>query len=258
MAWFRVDDKLWQHPKVLAIPRAHRRNAMGTWMLAGTWAALNEQDGHIPPHMLDELACDPEDAAQLVKARLWHAAGHDCAACPQPRDEVGWVFHEWESLQPTKAELTAKRAADAERQRRHRARGSKGGTDDEDTRNTSVTRDKDVSNAPVRASRPGPARPGPSGTTGGGERPETSRARGVTEPPTCSKHPNGDSDQPCAGCQRVRKWRQQLEASIKADATERRRTCARCGGGGWIETDDGSPAVKCNHLTAITTPKDDQ
>lgn len=95
-------------------------------------------------------------------------------------------------------------------------------------------------------------------TTQGGDRYETLPATDATGPPTCSKHPDGDSDQPCAGCQRVRQWREDLKASIKADAAERRRNCTRCGGGGWIETDDGTPAVKCNHLTVINTRKDDR
>jgi hypothetical protein len=107
VAWFRVDDKLGEHPKVRAIPRTHRRNAMGLWLLAGAWCALTMRDGHVPPFMVDEWACEPVDAHWLAQVDLWHAEGHDCEACPQPRDADGWVFHEWSTLQPTKAEIEA-------------------------------------------------------------------------------------------------------------------------------------------------------
>jgi 5-methylcytosine-specific restriction endonuclease McrA len=122
VAWFRVDDKLGEHPKVRAIPRAHRRDAMGLWVLAGAWCASNVdtrhgEDGNVPAWMVEELCGEKVDADRLAHVGLWHTGGHDCEACPQPVDPDGWIFHEWASLQYTREEVRAKRASDAARQK---------------------------------------------------------------------------------------------------------------------------------------------
>lgn len=99
MTWFKVDDGLSQHRKVMSIPRAHRKAAMGLWVLAGSWCARGLTDGHVPEYMLDELACATEDAKWLVYAGLWedHPGGD------------GWVFHEWDERQPTRETVEARR-----------------------------------------------------------------------------------------------------------------------------------------------------
>lgn len=252
MPWFRVDDKLGGHPKVRAIPRARRRNAMGLWLLAGVWCADNvtttdARDGNVPSYMLDELCSEPEDAAHLVRVALWHTAGHDCESCPQPLDADGWIFHEWESLQYTAEQIKAKRADEAERQRRSRERRRA----EADSRPERVTRDKAVSNGPVQLSRPVPTRPDPTTVTQGGQRPETLSAAGATERPEdsrCTAHKGIlDDPGPCRGCMIARERAEADSVAEKAERIRRRLECKRCGGTGLIEAADGSPVAKCDH-----------
>ncbi len=108
MTWFRVDDEFGSHPKVVRIPRVRRAQAIGLWLLAGTWCARHLTDGHLPAELVAELGGKPIDAAALVTAGLWHA------------EEGGYVFHDWSPIQPTKAEVEAKRTARSEA-------GAKGG-----------------------------------------------------------------------------------------------------------------------------------
>lgn len=96
--WFKVDDKLWGHPKWLSVSM----RARGLWVSAGSWSAANETDGKIPRHVLRTLGGTPSDAKVLVEASLWREA------------RAGWVFHEWGIYQPDAASLKAKRSAEVE------------------------------------------------------------------------------------------------------------------------------------------------
>jgi len=111
MSWFRVDDHLHAHSKAV---RAGTE-AMGLWILAGSWAAAEESDGWVPAYMLTRLAGVGADelAERLVDARLWERAEHD--------GDSGYKFHQWDEHQPTRAQLEAKRAQ--ARERMARARG---------------------------------------------------------------------------------------------------------------------------------------
>lgn len=101
MTWFKVDDKLWGHPKWLATPI----RARGLWVTAGSWAADHEQDGKIPRHVLAILGGTAADARSLVSAGLWSETA------------AGWQFHGWEEFQPTRAQKDADRADAKERMR---------------------------------------------------------------------------------------------------------------------------------------------
>lgn len=68
----------------------------------------------------------------------------------------------------------------------------------------------------------------------GGERHLTLPPPDATDhPPTCSRHPNGNpTDQPCAGCARVRAWHEQqdeAERTRRRDELERARSSAVLG-----------------------------
>lgn len=93
MAWFKVDDKLWGHPKWLATPV----RARGLWVTAGSWCASQETDGAVPRHVLATLGGRAVDAAALVDAGLWATT------------RQGWRFHDWSQFQPDAASLRAKR-----------------------------------------------------------------------------------------------------------------------------------------------------
>lgn len=110
MSWFKVDDGFYSHAKVLGIPRSIRAEAIGTWILAGTWAADKLTDGRIPSHMVEEIAGSLAGAEALVEARLWR------------RTRVGFAFVNWAEFQPTRADVEAARKAERDRKADYRAR----------------------------------------------------------------------------------------------------------------------------------------
>lgn len=106
MPWFQVDDGFHAHPKVFSLSMA----AVGVWVLGGSWSARYLTDGAVPAGMVTRLGGSPEHAAELVAAGLW-------SETPE-----GFQFHEWEKVQPLKADVEAERAAARERMRAVRAK----------------------------------------------------------------------------------------------------------------------------------------
>ena len=103
MPWFKVDDTLPFHAKTVAAGNA----AMGLWVRAGAWSMQQLTDGFIPHHIARELG--PRHLCQrLVTAGLW-----------DEKDD-GYVFHEWNQRQPSRAKVYAEREANAERLRKWR------------------------------------------------------------------------------------------------------------------------------------------
>ena len=109
MVWFKVDDTLATHPKVITAGNT----AMGLWVRAGSWAASQLTDGFIPEEIIGMLSAKPGDARKLVAVGLWDKV------------EGGYQFHQWLERQPTREETEKKREEWRERQRK--ARSSKSG-----------------------------------------------------------------------------------------------------------------------------------
>lgn len=99
MAWFKVDDHLYSHPKWLALPKGAR----ALWVTAGSWCSGQLLDGFIPPGVLPMLGGTRREATELVNAGLWQA------------ESDGWRFNDWQDYQPTRRAVMEKRAKDAER-----------------------------------------------------------------------------------------------------------------------------------------------
>jgi hypothetical protein len=98
VGWFKVDDQLAFHAKIVAAGNS----AMGLWIRAGSWSSAQLTDGFIPSHMASAMAnamANPCDQDALVMAGLW--------------DEVdgGYQFHDWSEFQPSAEEERAKRKA---------------------------------------------------------------------------------------------------------------------------------------------------
>lgn len=104
MAWFKVDDSIPFHPKIIAAGNL----AIGLWLRAGGWCAQQMTEGFVPTGMLAPLGGTPSTARKLVGAGLWDVA------------EGGWRFHDWHTYQPTRAEVESRRKQRAEA-------GAKGG-----------------------------------------------------------------------------------------------------------------------------------
>lgn len=109
MTWFKVDDGLPAHRKVLSIPRGQRRlAAVGAWTLVGAWCSANSTDGIFGPEVLDELGIPTKTASDLVTAGLWKQ--HDSRR----------AMHDFLDYNPSATQVAADRAAAAERQRKAR------------------------------------------------------------------------------------------------------------------------------------------
>ena len=109
MPWFRVDDRFAMHPKAVAAGNT----ALGLWVRAGSWCAQLLTDGHVPRGMLPALSGRPRDAQALVDAGLWVVTAD------------GWSFHDWDTFQPSRANVEALRESRAQAGRKGgRASGS--------------------------------------------------------------------------------------------------------------------------------------
>jgi hypothetical protein len=104
MTWFRVDDTLAAHQKV----RRAGVPAMGLWVLAGSYCSQQLTDGFVPEWFVTGFPNGLKYANTLVTAGLWHEATVD--------GETGWLFHEWEQSNPTRAHVLAEREKAKKRQ----------------------------------------------------------------------------------------------------------------------------------------------
>lgn len=148
MPWFKVDDDLARHPKILSISRRDRAAAMGLWCLAGAWSAANLTDGLVPDYLPHELGCSKRLADVLVGAGLWEPEGR------------AWRFHDWAERQPSRDQTLARRQADKERQQRHRQEREQKRRSEQQS-GTLSRRDTAGTNGTVT---PAPTRPDPTRT----------------------------------------------------------------------------------------------
>lgn len=98
MAWVKVDDAFYDHPKFLGLSHAD----IGRWLTALAWCNRNTTDGRVPAVALARLGIDADDVAVLVERGLWS------------KDDDGWRVHDYAAYQPTRDDalsLHSKRAA---------------------------------------------------------------------------------------------------------------------------------------------------
>ena len=146
MPWFKLDDGLSMKAETTRIPRPSRTSAIGLLALAGSWSARELTDGHIPAHMLEELAGTEADAAWLVTAGFWIVI------------QDGWQFADWEPDQPLREVVLAERAKRAEKMRDWRSRNKPSNpVTDSPTDGAS----NPVTDSTVKDARPVPSRPDP-------------------------------------------------------------------------------------------------
>ena len=120
MAWFKSDDMLADHPKVIRLGK-DMAPAMGVWLLVGTWAARYSTDGFVPDAMVHRYDPRGRLAKRLIEVGLWDRSEHDGTA--------GYRYHDWFDHQLSAEEVEKKRANNRERQRRFRERNGRFGTD---------------------------------------------------------------------------------------------------------------------------------
>lgn len=104
MAWFKVDDQFWAHPKVNGLTA----EAGWLWTRAGSYCGQYLTDGFVSFASLAMLQGTDGMAGELVDSGLWLAA------------EGGYQFHDWDKYQPTRESVMADRKATRERVERFR------------------------------------------------------------------------------------------------------------------------------------------
>lgn len=107
MAWFKVDDSLWAHPKWITLSA----QAKALWVTAASWSAQYETFGKVSTEFLKSFAgvANPKKSAQeLVNSGLWEVA------------DDGYQFHEWDAYNLSETAWESRKAATRERVKRHR------------------------------------------------------------------------------------------------------------------------------------------
>lgn len=106
MPWFKVDDKLHDHRKA----RLAGCNAMGLWLMAGSWSAANITDGFVPVAVISRWDRQWQKLAdRLLAAELWTTA--------EQHGEPGYQFHDWSEFQPHSDDVKADRKTLSEKRR---------------------------------------------------------------------------------------------------------------------------------------------
>jgi hypothetical protein len=225
MTWFKVDDGLAFHAKVVQAGNA----AMGLWVRAGSWSAQQLTDGFIPEQIALTLGGKGQVTA-LVAAGLWVVV------------EGGYQIHDYLSYNPTADEVRADQA------RKHEAKvraGRAGGVASGVARRKH-TRSSDEAEAKQNGSetKPRPVPTRPTTSDGGGSHVSRGSASAPPRfPDHCDEHADVAVPPKCGGCQKQK-------AANRADAERlpdyRLRVvpplCGECDER-WIETPDG--LAKC-------------
>lgn len=115
MTWSKMSDDWPDHPKVVMCSDA----AVALWMRSIAYANRHSTDGFVPSEMLPRLTRDRRPNA--LSAELVNAIPPTYSKGLWEPVEGGWMIHDFLDYSPSRADVVAKRRADAERQSRHRA-----------------------------------------------------------------------------------------------------------------------------------------
>jgi hypothetical protein len=190
MPWGRLDDSLYDHPKLDLVPVEERLAAIGLWARAISWCNRFLTDGMVPRARIEKLDGTTELADQLVAAGLFEATS------------TGYIVHDFLHFNDSRADILERRAKEAKRKADYRAskgqkprpNGTNPGTarsDDDDVPpgvpasvppghppgQGDVSRDVSQRDSRTRESRPVPTRPDPSRPTESLERGSARAAR---------------------------------------------------------------------------------
>lgn len=111
MAWFKVDDGFYDHPKVEELPNA----AVGLWVKAGTWCAKHETDGVIPATRVKAFKGTASQTRALIECGLWSQTTTNSGA-------KAYSFRDWFDYQPSREEREEERQIWREKKKRERER----------------------------------------------------------------------------------------------------------------------------------------
>lgn len=279
MAWFKVDDGFYDHPKLDRLPNA----AVGLWVKAGAWCSKHETDGVIPASRVKALKGTTSQISSLIRCGLWVETESESGA-------KAYSFRDWFDYQPSRKERQEERAMWREKKRESRRRKMANQLERRNVPRGVPEMSPEETNGGVpemSGTIPVPSRPDhinkgrevPYGSsaretenspeffdgldalaaahaaseTPDGETPDT---WSTPEDPRCKRHSGLPREQVprCVDCRRAREW----FTTRALQAIENRRTeidaCPHCDQNGMREaTIDGTPAaIRCDH-----TPEDD-
>lgn len=100
LPWVRLDTQFPSNPKVLELTAAGRWRAAFVYVTGLAYAGQHGTDGYLPETCLPFIHATKRDAADLVKAGLWHT------------DMGGWSINGWSEFQISD-EAAKKRSDDA-------------------------------------------------------------------------------------------------------------------------------------------------
>ena len=226
-----------QDEKVLRLSRFTRQGDARALrdLLVTMWRYCKRRttDGHVPTEAVGPMVFpDPprvgiRDADRLVELGI------------AERTADGYYFPSYLKRNKSRAQLAEERAAKAEA-------GRKGGVrSGESRRKQNGSSDEAGASVCLNTETETEAEAKNGTTKEGGDVSETSPNDGRAEyADHCLDHRYVQNPPPCGGCkeqrERNRKQDQRARLTVVGD-------CARCGGSGWIEHEDGRPARKCNH-----------
>lgn len=96
MSWFKCDDNLGDHPKVMSLDEK-LLPAMGLWVMCGVYSSKHLTDGFVPRKVVRMYGGDRQ-AKALEKAGLFRPA------------EGGWILHDYLDWNPSKEQVLKIRA----------------------------------------------------------------------------------------------------------------------------------------------------
>jgi hypothetical protein len=130
VAWIKLDDKFWHHPKIRALVPEHRVRCGAFYVASICFGSLYENDGlvrleDLPMLIPPDTPPDPAEIAELVRVRLWEVAEYRDVAGDKSATRQGWRVHDFlahNMSAQARADLRKEKTADRQRQRRRRKR----------------------------------------------------------------------------------------------------------------------------------------
>jgi hypothetical protein len=110
MPWGRLDDSLYDHPKLDLLPADQRLAGVGLWAVAISWSNRYLTDGRVPSKQIGRLGGTTELADELVVAGLFDEA------------DDGYVVHDFHDFNDAKVDVLERRSKDAARKSEWRKR----------------------------------------------------------------------------------------------------------------------------------------
>ena len=111
MPWGRLDDSLYDHPKLDRLAPERRLEGIGLWAVSISWSNRYLTDGHVPRRQVERLGGTLALADELVAAGLFDTA------------EADYLVHDFHDFNDTKKDVLERREKEAQRKAEWRKKG---------------------------------------------------------------------------------------------------------------------------------------